>query len=132
MANEKNLKKFTSDQSREKAAMNGRAGGIASGKAKRAKRTFRDLMQALLDEPVKNRKVISSYAAELGIGDKVSVKELMTIMALVNKLKDVTIDDLSRLALLVGETVDSSGEASDGKLEIVFVDNSKKDGDADE
>jgi hypothetical protein len=131
MANEKNLKKFTSEQSREKAAMNGRAGGIASGKAKRAKRTFRDLMQALLDEPVKNRKVISSYANELGIGDKVSVKELITIMALVNKLKDVTIDDLSRLALLVGETVDLSGEASDDKLEIVFVDNSKKDGDGD-
>ena len=35
MANEQNLKPFTSDQDREEAAKNGRKGGIASGKARR-------------------------------------------------------------------------------------------------
>lgn len=40
-----NLTPFTSDQSREKAVENGRKGGIASGVAKRAKKTFRELIE---------------------------------------------------------------------------------------
>ena len=40
MANEENLKPFTSDQSREKAVSNGRMGGIASGKSKREKKAM--------------------------------------------------------------------------------------------
>jgi hypothetical protein len=42
MANEQNLKPFTSDQSREEAVKNGRKGGIASGKAKRENKLIRD------------------------------------------------------------------------------------------
>ena len=44
MANEKNLNPFTSDQSREEAKKNGRKGGIASGKAKRKKKTLQKAM----------------------------------------------------------------------------------------
>lgn len=42
MANEQNLKPFTSDQSREEAVKNGRKGGIASGKAKRENKLIKD------------------------------------------------------------------------------------------
>ena len=42
MANEQNLKPFTSDQSREEAVKNGRKGGIASGEAKREKRLIKE------------------------------------------------------------------------------------------
>lgn len=51
MANEQNLipHQFTSDQSREQAAINGRKGGKASGKARREKRLLRDALQELLD-----------------------------------------------------------------------------------
>ncbi len=38
MANEENLKKFTSEQSREEAVKNGKNGGIQSGKARRRKK----------------------------------------------------------------------------------------------
>ena len=48
MANEQNLKPFTSDQSREEAARNGRKGGIASGKARRKKRLMREAFEELL------------------------------------------------------------------------------------
>ena len=50
MANEQNLVPFTSDQSREEAAKNGRAGGIASGKARREKADLRRLCQMWLEE----------------------------------------------------------------------------------
>ena len=50
MANEENLKPFTSDQSREEAKKNGRKGGIASGKARREKKLLKDYLQELLDK----------------------------------------------------------------------------------
>ena len=45
MANEQNLIPFTSDQSHEEAVKNGRKGGIESGKSKRAKKTFKELVE---------------------------------------------------------------------------------------
>ena len=48
MANEQNLKPFTSEQSREEAVKNGAKGGKASGEAKRRKRSLREAMQTML------------------------------------------------------------------------------------
>ena len=42
MANEQNLKPFTSDQSREEAVKNGRKGGIRSGEVKRENKLIKD------------------------------------------------------------------------------------------
>ena len=44
-----NLKPFTTEQSREKAKKNGRKGGIASGKARRKKKTMRQLAEICLN-----------------------------------------------------------------------------------
>lgn len=55
MANEQNLKPFTSDQSREEAAKNGTKGGIASGEARRRKRDIRLAMEALLEKQYKGK-----------------------------------------------------------------------------
>ena len=56
MANEQNLKPFTSDQSHEKAVENGRKGGKASGEAKRRKKDMRERLEILLSMPIKNGK----------------------------------------------------------------------------
>ena len=47
MANEKNLKHF-SKENREESVKNGRKGGIASGEAKRKKKTMKDMALMLL------------------------------------------------------------------------------------
>lgn len=49
MANNENLRPFTSEQSHEEAVENGRKGGVASGEAKRAKKSLREAMQILMD-----------------------------------------------------------------------------------
>ena len=49
---EDNLIPFTSEQSREKAKINGRKGGIASGKAKREKADFKRKCQIWMDETI--------------------------------------------------------------------------------
>ena len=50
MANIENLRPFTSEQSHEEAVQNGRKGGIASGEAKRAKKSLREAMQFLMND----------------------------------------------------------------------------------
>ena len=49
---EDNLNPFTSEQSREKAKINGRKGGIASGKAKREKADFKAKCQLWMETTV--------------------------------------------------------------------------------
>ena len=51
MANEKNLKHF-SKENREESVKNGRKGGIASGEAKRKKKTMKDMALMLLHSDV--------------------------------------------------------------------------------
>lgn len=46
MANEQNLKPFTSDQDREEAAKNGRKGGIESGKTRRLQSAIKKALES--------------------------------------------------------------------------------------
>lgn len=71
MANEQNLRPFTSDQSHEEAAKNGKAGGIASGKARREKADLRKVIQTWLE----------SQATTDKNGNPMTGAELMTMVA---------------------------------------------------
>ena len=48
MANEQNLKPFTSDQSREQAKKNGAKGGVASGIARKKKRALKNTIEMIM------------------------------------------------------------------------------------
>lgn len=58
-----NLVPFTSDQSREKAAANGRKGGIASGEAKRKKRTMREVAEMVATMELKDEDMLKVMRA---------------------------------------------------------------------
>lgn len=58
-----NLVPFTSDQSREKAAINGRKGGIASGEAKRKKRTMREVAEMVATMELKDEDMLKVMRA---------------------------------------------------------------------
>ena len=73
MGKEDNLKPFDSNQSREEAKINGRKGGIASGVARRARKTMKEMLDYLLSKEVKNRK-----------GEKATTLEAISV-ALINK-----------------------------------------------
>ena len=60
MANEQNLVPFTSEQNREEAKKNGRKGGIASGKARRKRKTLKgELLLMLEDEEVQKSVAVA-------------------------------------------------------------------------
>lgn len=75
MANESNLKPFTSEQSREEAVKNGRKGGIASGEARREKANLKKQLQVFLEaEATKDKNGEPLTGAELMV--KVAVREM--------------------------------------------------------
>lgn len=70
MANEENLRPFTSDQSREEAAKNGRKGGIKSGESRREKKQFAELL-AMVDAMPMKSKGFTEGLRQLGIPEDV-------------------------------------------------------------
>lgn len=56
MANEQNLRPFHKGRSSEEAAKNGRKGGIASGAARRERKTLKEALLMILDEPARDKK----------------------------------------------------------------------------
>lgn len=55
MANEQNLKPFTSEQNREEAKKNGRKGGIASGEARRRKKNIYEITNMMLNAKLEGK-----------------------------------------------------------------------------
>lgn len=103
MANEKNLKKFTSEQSHEEAVRNGRKGGIASGEARREKKTIQKILSDYLDSDVKSQKALKKIAKNVGITGKQSVKELVTVVCILNTLNKGDVDKLQKICEILGE-----------------------------
>lgn len=66
-----NLKPFTSDQSREKAAENGRKGGIASGQAKRTRKKLSAIAATIAANPIpKDAKKGRAALERMGVAEE--------------------------------------------------------------
>lgn len=100
MANESNLKPVRSE---EEARAKGRKGGVASGKARREKKTIQNILTALCDSKCSDIPQFKKIAAKLGLDGDKSVKELFTLVSTLNALKTAKMDDLGKMAELLGE-----------------------------
>lgn len=91
MANEENLKPFTSDQSREEARKNGRKGGKASGEARRRKRAMRQAAADLLNMNISGSQVpglIKQRLREFGYDeDDATFQDAMLVSVMMKALK---------------------------------------------
>lgn len=90
MANEQNLKPFTSEQSREEAAKNGKKGGTASGVARREKKAMKETLEVLLSLQMKTGKAVDieavkSFAALKG--KNISVQEAVSLAMIQKAMK---------------------------------------------
>ena len=115
MANEKNLTPFTSEQSREDAVKNGRKGGIASGQARREKKTVQKILAELLDTEISKSPQFAKLASKMGVESDKSVKDIFTMVCLLNSVKSGNLSDLERLSKLLGE--DNAKESNNGILD---------------
>ena len=108
MANEQNLKHFTSDQSHEKAVENGRKGGKASGESKRARKTLREELLALLSQDIRTED-----------GGKVNTQVAMSTSIIKEAL-----DGNTKAFEIIRDTI---GEKPVDKVESVNIDMEYKD-----
>ena len=115
MANEKNLEngKATQFRSGEEAARNGRIGGIASGAARRRKRSLKEAADLYLSLPVTDRRVWNKIAR-----DGVEPEDIDNQMAIVAGLAKVAAMGDSKAAKVL---FDLLGDADS-------VDNAEDDG----
>lgn len=102
MANYSNIAghKYTSDQNREEASKNGKKGGVASGKARREKRSLKEALLGLLNDTYQNKK-----------GETASGYEIM-MLGLFKRAQDGDPKAVKLVAELIGEykqSVDVTG-----------------------
>ena len=116
MANEKNLRTPTTNEAREI----GRKGGIASGQARREKKTIQKILADLLDGQIKDNPQFAKLASKMGVESDKSVKDIFTMVCLLNSVKSGNLGDLERLSKLLGE--DKQNENADvlSKLDKVI------------
>ena len=123
MANEKNLIPFderTENEQREIA----RQGGIASGAARREKKTVQKILNDFLSTAAKDNPQVSKLAAKMGLKSDDSIKDLFTIVCTLNTLKDGNLSDLERLSKLLGEQTEIAD--TEAQKQAAFLDAIKK------
>ena len=121
MANEQNLKPIrTESEARKK----GRNGGIASGIARREKKTVQKILNDFLSTAAKDNPQVSKLAAKMGLRDDGSIKDLFTIVCTLNTLKDGNLSDLERLSKLLGEQTEIAD--TEAQKQAAFLDAVKK------
>lgn len=87
MANEENLKPFTSNQSREETVKNAQKGGVASGRARRRKKLLKDTVNMLLALPMQEGR-LDRLTDLKSIKDKnITVEEAMVLKQIQNAMK---------------------------------------------
>ena len=107
MANEKNLIPQAHILTVEEASK----GGIASGKARREKKTIQKILADLLDGQIKDSPQFAKLASKMGVESDKSVKDIFTMVCLLNSVKSGNLGDLERLNKLLGE--DKQNENAD-------------------
>ena len=122
MSNANNLKNGEATQFRtgEEQVEIARMGGIASGKARREKKTIQKILNDYLQTDISKDPQFAKIASKLGIqGDK-SIKDVFTIVCMLNSVKSGNLGDLERLSKLLGE--DKQNENADvlSKLDKVI------------
>ena len=94
---------------------NGRKGGIASGQARREKKTIQKILADLLDGQIKDNPQFAKLASKMGVESDKSIKDIFTMVCLLNSVKSGNLGDLERLSKLLGE--DNAKEHNNGILD---------------
>lgn len=106
-------------QSTEEARERGRKGGIASGKARRDKKTVKTIVTELMNSKCSDYEAFRNITEKLGVERKMTVKQLFAIATTINTLKDGTLKDLLTLTELLGENEEANNGVFAEILEAV-------------
>jgi hypothetical protein len=111
MANEKNLIPQAHILTVEEQS----AGGKKSAEVRREKKTIQKILTDLLDSEIKDSPQFAKLASKMGVESDKSVKDIFTMVCLLNSVKSGNLGDLERLSKLLGE--DNAKEHNNGILD---------------
>ena len=114
------IEEVNSRRTREEHSEDSRKAGIASGKARREKKTIQKILADLLDSEIKDSPQFAKLASKMGVESDKSVKDIFTYICVLNSVKSGNLGDLERLSKLLGE--DKQNENADvmAKLDDVL------------
>lgn len=117
MANEKNLIPQAHTLTVEEA----KKGGQNSGKARREKKTVQKILGELLDGQIKDSPQFVKLAAKMGVDGDKSVKDIFTMVCLLNSVKSGNLADLERLSKLLGEQTEYDDTNADVEKTLAVI-----------
>ena len=109
------IEEVNSRRTREEHSEDSRKAGIASGQARREKKTIQKILADLLDSEIKDSPQFAKLASKMGVESDKSVKDIFTMVCLLNSVKNGNLGDLERLSKLLGE--DNAKEHNNGILD---------------
>ena len=109
MANEKNLIPQAHILTVEEQS----AGGKKSAQVRREKKTIQKILSDLLDGEIKDSPQFKKLASKMGVESDKSIKDIFTLVCLLNSVKSGNLSDLERLSKLLGEDKFISQEAKE-------------------
>lgn len=116
-----NLKPFNSNQSRDEAVKNGKKGGKKSGEIRRQKKRTADIVQKLLDMPVKSKKLTDNLT-ELGMKvDKNTDMETAMMAGLVAQACNGRVDAIDKVLELKNEAAVNNEEYPPVKIPAELI-----------
>ena len=117
MANEQNLThKLTVSEQRK--------GGQKSAQVRRENTTVQKILNDFLTTAAKDNPQDSKLAAKMGLRSDDSIKDLFTIVCILNTMKDGNLSDLERLSKLLGEQTEIAD--TEAQKQAAFLDAVKK------
>lgn len=128
------IEEVNSRRTREEHSKDSQKAGIASGKARREKKTIQKILSDLLETPAKDSPHFSKIAKKLGIEDNKSVKDVYATICLLNSIKgNADLNDLEKLSKLLGEdkTVNQDNRLEDDALTKALKEEAEKMNNAD-
>ena len=108
MANYENIKDANSNRTPSERRENARKAGIASGQSRREKKTIQKILADLLDGQIKDNPQFAKLASKMGVESDKSVKDIFTMVCLLNSVKSGNLGDLERLSKLLGEQFETT------------------------
>lgn len=111
MANEKNL----IPQAHKLTVEEQSAGGKKSAQVRKEKKTIQKILSDLLESDIKDNPQFTKLANSLKIETDKSIKEIFTMVCLLNSVKNGSLSDLEKLMKLVGE--EKTTETNNGILD---------------
>ena len=101
-----------------------RQGGIASGIARREKKTVQKILGDFLDLGITQNRTLEALARKAGISTDGSIKDLVTAVCVLNTLKKGDISELEKIAKLLGEQTEIAD--TEAQKQAAFLDAVKK------